>query len=229
MISKLPRWVWTGAWLLAFVAGMINVVGLLGFEHQAITHLTGNTSLLADAVARLDASSTVHFGLVLGAFVAGCMVSGAIIQDSTLKLGRRYGIALLLASALLFVAVPLLERESAYGIYAAAGACGLQNAMISTYSGAAVRTTHLSGMFTDLGIFLGHALRGTPVDGRRLRLSALVISGFFCGGIAGAASFRLVGHVALLIPATLTAAAAAAYGLYSWRRHRTEPGSAGTA
>lgn len=34
MISKLPRWVWTGTWVLAFVAGIINVVGFLGFEHQ---------------------------------------------------------------------------------------------------------------------------------------------------------------------------------------------------
>ena len=50
MISKLPRWVWTGAWVLAFIAGVVNVVGLLGFEHQAITHLTGNTSLFAEAL-----------------------------------------------------------------------------------------------------------------------------------------------------------------------------------
>ena len=45
--------------------------------------------------------------------------------------------------------------------------------MVSTYSGAVVRTTHLSGMFTDLGIFLGHFLRGLPVDMRRLRLCFL--------------------------------------------------------
>ena len=41
MISKLSRWVWAGAWALAFVAGIVNVVGLLGYEHQAVTHLTG--------------------------------------------------------------------------------------------------------------------------------------------------------------------------------------------
>lgn len=44
MIAKLSRWVWGGAWALAFVAGMVNVVGLLGFEHQAVTHLTGTTT-----------------------------------------------------------------------------------------------------------------------------------------------------------------------------------------
>jgi hypothetical protein len=40
MIAKLPKWIWFGAWAPAFNAGMINVVGLLGFERQAVTHLT---------------------------------------------------------------------------------------------------------------------------------------------------------------------------------------------
>ena len=152
--------------MLACIAGMVNVVGLLGFEHQAITHLTGNTSMLAAALARGDRAAIRHFAAIIGAFVAGTIASGFLIQDSTLQLGRRYGVALVLESLLLFAAVPLLDAHSAYGMYVAACACGLQNAMISAYSGAVVRTTHLSGMFTDLGIALGHALRGMPVDRR---------------------------------------------------------------
>ena len=186
MLSRFPAWVWTGTWVLACIAGMVNVVGLLGFEHQAITHLTGNTSMLAAALADGDRAATLHFVAVIGAFVIGTVASGFLIQDSTLQLGRRYGVALLLESLLLFAAVPLLDVRSAYGIYVAACACGLQNAMVSTYSGAVVRTTHLSGMFTDLGIAIGHALRGLPVDTKRLRLCGLVISDFLCGGIAGA-------------------------------------------
>lgn len=213
----LPRWVWSGAWALAFIAGMVNVVGLLGFEHEAITHLTGNTSLLAEALARMDFSRTLHFLFLIGAFVGGSVLSGFLVQDSTLQLGRRYGLALLLVSLLLFVSVPLLEIKSAYGMYAAACACGLQNAMVSTYSGAVIRTTHLSGMFTDLGIFLGHALRGLPVDARRLRLCLLVISGFLCGGIAGTLAFKALGYSALLLPAGFTAVVAIAYGAY-WMR-----------
>jgi uncharacterized membrane protein YoaK (UPF0700 family) len=217
MISKLPRWVWTGAWALAFVAGMVNVVGLLGFEHQAVTHLTGTTSMLAAALAALDKTAALHFAAVIGSFLAGTVISGFLIQDSTLQLGRRYGVALLLESLLLAGAVPLLYRDCDAGIYAASCACGLQNAMVSTYSGAVVRTTHLSGMFTDLGIFLGHALRGLPVDTRRLRLCVLVISGFLLGGIAGAAAFHRLSYSALFIPAGLTATTAVTYGLYRLR------------
>jgi uncharacterized membrane protein YoaK (UPF0700 family) len=220
MITKLPRWIWAGTWVLAFIAGMVNVVGLLGFEHQAITHLTGNTSLLSAALTSPAPASALHFAALIGAFVAGCSLSGFIIQDSTLKLGRRYGVALSLVSLLLFVSIPLFRHDSAYGMYAAACACGLQNAMVSTYSGAVVRTTHLSGMFTDLGIFLGHFLRGLPVDPRRLRLCVTVISGFFCGGLAGAFAFRRFDYLALLVPAVLTASASLAYGIYRLRRTR---------
>lgn len=220
MISKLPRWVWAGAWALAFVAGIINAVGLLGFEHQAVTHLTGTTSMLAAALAAFDVTAALHFAAIIGSFVAGTVLSGFLIQDSTLQLGRRYGVALLLESILLGIAIPLLNRDSFFGIYSASCACGLQNAMVSTYSGAVVRTTHLSGMFTDLGIFLGHWLRGLPVDMRRLRLCFLIISGFLCGGIAGAVAFRHLHYSALLIPSGLTAATSLTYGLYRIRHYR---------
>jgi len=80
MISKLPRWAWLGAAALATIAGTINAVGFLGFQHQGVT-----------APRR--------------AFLAGCVVSGAITQDSTLQLGRRYGVALTAEAGLLFAAV----------------------------------------------------------------------------------------------------------------------------
>lgn len=101
MITKLPKWVWFGAWALAFIAGMINVVGLLGFEHQAVTHLTGTTSLLASALVSFDGKAVFRLSVVIGSFVLGTIVSGFVIQDSALRLGRRYGIALLMESMLL--------------------------------------------------------------------------------------------------------------------------------
>lgn len=224
MISRLPRWIWTGGWILSFIAGIVNVVGLLGFEHEAVTHLTGTTSLLGAAIASLDLQRALHFAAVIGSFVAGTVISGFLIQDSTLQLGRRYGVALLLEAILLGLAVVLLNRNSMNGHYLASCACGLQNAMVSTYSGTVVRTTHLSGMFTDLGIFVGHALRGLPIDMRRVRLCGLIISGFLCGGIAGTVAFRNLGYAALLIPAALTAGASLAYWSYKlWVKREAGP------
>jgi uncharacterized membrane protein YoaK (UPF0700 family) len=220
MIAILPRWVWAGAWALAFVGGMVNVVGLLGFEHRAVTHLTGNTSMLAVALAERDIAAALQLAAIIGAFIAGTVLSGFIIQESTLRLGRRYWVTLLLESLLLCIAVPLLQRSSVLGMCAAACACGLQNAMVSTYSGTVIRTTHLSGMFTDLGIFLGHSLRGLPVDARRRRLCLLIISAFLCGGIAGAVAFRSLGYATLFIPSSLITFTALAYCLYRFLHTR---------
>lgn len=210
----LPRWVWIGAVALACVAGMVNVIGYLGFEHQAVSHLTGTTSLLGAALAQGDLRAIVHLWGMLIAFCVGAMLSGLVIQDQTLKLGRRYGVALALEAALLLLAIPLFKQQQIWGALLAAMACGLQNAMVTTYSGAAVRTTHLSGMFTDLGIGLGHLLRGMPLPMRRLTLSGLIISGFLGGGVLGAWFYRHWGYDALLAPALLTGSTGIGYVLY---------------
>lgn len=214
MISRLPKWVGIGAWALAFVAGMVNVVGFMSFEHQAVTHLTGTTSMLGAAIAEGRGRDVMGLVLVIVSFLAGAMLSGFIIQDSALRLGRRYGVVLVLESFLLCVAALLLRSHHSTGMYLAAGACGLQNAMATTYSGAVIRTTHLSGMFTDLGISLGHLLRGLPVEPRRLRISWIIISAFLAGGIGGASAFHWWSYNTLFIPAALTGLTGMAYGIY---------------
>ena len=214
---QLPRWVWIGAGALAFVAGMVNAVGFLGFEHQAITHLTGTTTLLGASIANGDARAALHLFGMAAAFIGGAALSGMVVQDAALQLGRRYGVALAIESLLLVLASVLFKQHETAGALLAAMACGLQNAMATTYSGAVVRTTHLSGMFTDLGIGLGHAARGLPVQKRRLLLCTLIISTFFLGGIVGAWLFVRIGFDALLVPAALTGVVGVGYTAY---RHR---------
>ncbi len=220
----LPRWVWVGAITLASIAGMVNVIGYLGFEHQAVSHLTGVTSLIGAALAEGNGRALRHLGGVAVAYVLGAAISGLIIQDSTLRLGRRYGVVLALESLLLAMAVPLFLRHQHNGAFAAAMACGLQNAMVTTYSGAIVRTTHLTGMFTDLGIGIGHFLRGMPLPVRRLMLSGLIIAGFLAGGVIGAILFARMSYYALLIPAALTGLAGVGYVAYRhWQIRRFPP------
>ncbi|GAA5076006.1 YoaK family protein [Lysobacter panacisoli] len=220
MITRLPTWVWVGAASLALVAGMVNVVGYLGFEHQAVTHLTGTTTLLGAAIAHGDARSSWHLLIVVLSFVGGAVLSGFIIQDSTLRLGRRYGVALAIEAILLATAVPLFERQQIAGAALAAMACGLQNAMTATYSGALVRTSHLTGMFTDLGVFLGHRLRGVHAEPRRLWLCLAIIGGFLAGGVIGALLFPHFAYRTLYLPALLTGVTGVAYAAY---RHRRGP------
>lgn len=218
MIAKLPRWAWFGGIVLAFIAGMINAVGFLGFRHQAVTHMTGTTSLLGVSAMAGDMAGLLHFGAMLLAFVAGCAISGYVIGNSALKLGRRYGVALTIESAMLFIAVPLLHRHDDAGLWLAAAASGLQNAMAATYSGAVVRTSHVSGLVTDLGTFLGQWLRGDGADGRRVRLYLALFAAFLAGGFASGATYPWWQERTLLIPAILTGFTGMAYFAYRRRQ-----------
>ena len=219
MITKLPRWVWIGAAVLAGIAGMINAVGFLSVTHQGVTHLTGTTTLLGLALGEGRWREAGYFLALVAAFVAGATFSGLIIRERSLVLGRRYGLALMIEALLLAAAVPLLRAPSVWGDYLASAACGLQNAMVSTYSGAALRTTHVSGMFTDLGIALGAMLRGLPADRLKFKLWAILIAAFAAGGAGGVLVFAHLGFGTLYIPATITAATGAGYWLYCRYRH----------
>lgn len=218
VLRQLPGWAWVGGGVLAFIAGIVNAAGYLGFRHQAITNLTGSTTLLGASLGTGDAPEIVHWGLSVAAFVFGAVLSGVIVQQHTLKLGRRYGLALMLESLLLFAAVPLLEHGNPAGIYLASIGIGLQNGMASTYSGMVFRTTHVSGMFTDLGIYIGQRLRGLQVDTLRIRVCVLVVTTFTLGGAAGALLFKLMQERTLLVPAALTGLCGLGYS--SYRQYR---------
>lgn len=230
-LRQLPRWAWFGTGVLAFIAGLVNACGYLGFRHESISNMTGNTSLLGIALGKADGGETTHWVLAIGAFVIGTMLSGMLIQQSTLKLGRRYGVALALESLLLFTAIPFLDASKSAGLYLASVAMGLQNGMVSAYSGAIIRTTHVTGIFTDLGISLGHLVRGLPIDMLRLYVCIVVATAFMLGGAAGALLFQRMQEHALLIPAVLTGACGLSYGLYRqyWLAKETRQGASEAA
>lgn len=215
MISRLPKWVEFGAFILAGVAGIINVVGLLGFEHQSISHLSGTATVLGSQLSNTGNPATLHLAGVLLSFMLGAAVSGFFLPGDTLKLGRNYGFLLLLESLLLLLSVYFLSQNSIYGHYSASAACGIQNALATRYSGAIIRTTHVTGVFTDLGIILGAKCRGERFDKRRAVLMLLIIAGFILGGWFGAYVFRSLQFYTLLVPAFICLLLAASYKFYA--------------
>ena len=216
--SALPLWVILGACALACIAGMVNVVGLLGFVHQGLTHLTGITTLLGTHLAEGQWRAATEICAVILAFLVGCVLSGFIIQDNNVSLRRRYGVALAIESALLFIAAALFNDSDIKGALVAATAMGLQNAMATTYSGALVRTTHLSGLFKDLGIALGHAMRAEPWQFKRVQLSVLTIGAFLLGSVVGGLLFQHIGYHALYVPAVWTGLVGLGYVAYHHHR-----------
>lgn len=214
MISELPKWIEYGAFVLAFVAGCINAIGLLGFDHQAISHVSGTATLLGTTIFKNSLQGNFHILGILAAFFVGASISGLLLPGSALKLGRHYDTVLVVEALLIFVAFFLLSKNSYYGHFAASAACGMQNAMATTYSGAIVRTTHLTGIFTDLGIMIGSVLRGEAFDERKAILFLLIIAGFISGGIFGTFLFDIIVFRALLAPAFICLVLALSYRLY---------------
>lgn len=211
MIRKLPRWAWLGGIVLAGVAGMVNAIAYLSFTHQAATHVTGIFTQLSIGLFDMESAQTRSAAAMLGSFFLGSVLCGCIIHDGHLKMGRRYGVALALESVLLFAATAGFILHSVWGERLAAMAAGLQNAMVSTFSGATVRTTHMTGILTDLGALIGQRVRGIKADGLQMKLLALLMFSFTGGGVLGVLFYGRWGYLGMLVPAFTVAGSAVGY------------------
>ncbi len=214
MSSKLPTWVGVGAFLLSFSAGCINAFTLVSAIALPVSHYTGTSTALAIAVASGDAGRILLLSGLIASFVAGATASGLVIRDYHLKLGRRYGIALMAESALVSLAFVAYADDPTVSLFLLAFACGLQNAMATTYSGAVVRTTHVTGILTDLGTQLAKVLLGNKVERRRVALFLSILSGFILGGVLTTALFPLIGRYVLFVVVALTGGTGLSYYAY---------------
>lgn len=209
---EVPRVVWVGTGLLAFAAGVVNAVGYLGYEHQAFSHMTGTVSLQSIAIESSNWGNAQQLLAVILSFVIGSFGAGLLLRDRGLS-GAYVG--LLAVEAMLFIAAAaLLAGGNAFGACFAAAGCGLQNAMTSFYSGSSIRSTHLTGFFTDFGLVLGQVCRGHPVPRRRLAMWALVLFGFSTGGMVAATSFHRLGFLTLLLPSAIVGVCAIGLWIY---------------
>lgn len=215
MISQLPKWVELGAFILALVAGCVNAIGLLGFEHQSISHLSGTATLLGTELPNLSFQKIVHLTGILLSFLGGASIAGFLLHGSALKLGRHYDTALFIEFILLCISAWFLLSGSIYGHFFASAACGLQNALATTYSGAVIRTTHVTGIFTDLGIMLGATFRGQVLDHRKAKLFLFIICGFILGGTSGTLLYSEYEFKALFFPAVVCLLMAGIYRVYA--------------
>ena len=219
MVSKLPKWVEFGAFVLSVIAGMVNAVGLLGFEHQSVSHLSGTATLLGSSLINLPFQTSLHLFGVLFSFLIGSCIAGFLLQGETLRLGKHYDTTLFLEAVLLFLAILFLSKGSFYGHFFASAGCGLQNALATRYSGAVIRTTHVTGIFTDLGLMLGSLLRGEPLDRRKAQLFVIIIVGFIAGGVFGAWAYQYFLFWTLIFPAGTCLLVALSYRVYLKNQH----------
>jgi uncharacterized membrane protein YoaK (UPF0700 family) len=153
-------------------------------------------------------------------FALGAMVSGMVIGGTRVLPGRRYGVTLLIEAAALGGATWMLSHQLPMpGLALAALACGIQNGMANGFYGVVLRTTHLTGIITDIGVTVGRRLRGGDVAWWRVGLLGGILAGFVAGGVGGGAAARLLGNEALLIPTLACLVGGVAYSAWLWRQH----------
>jgi len=211
--------------LLAFMAGAVNAGGFLAVQRYT-SHMTGVVSSIADDLV-LGQGLLVLAGVgALLAFVAGAAVTAILINWARRRqMQGEYALSLLLEAALLLVfgllganLNELIEVFMPTTVLLLCFIMGLQNAIVTKISQAEIRTTHMTGVITDLGIELGrllywnssHAHGGEPVRANRdrLRILSLILGLFFAGGLAGAWAFKTVGYGAVLPLAAVLAVVA---------------------
>ncbi|GEO05702.1 DUF1275 family protein [Adhaeribacter aerolatus] len=191
---------------------MVNVAGFLSVQ-RLTTNVTGHFAFFIDEVFKLQfAQSLVYFSYILFFFL-GSFVSNLLVEIITRKSERFvYVIPTLIESLILFTVAltgNLLKPGNANLIaFSLLFAMGLQNSLVTRISGALVRTTHLTGLFTDLGIELSQLFFYKLKEQKQkllatIRLRLRIIIFFFTGGVAGGIFYPYLELYVLLIPATM--------------------------
>ena len=212
-----PTWL-----LLSFASGAVNAMAVLACERY-VTHVTGSVTRLGMEMARLNVLEEVV--VVLGAFILGAMMSSLLI-NARVRRGRTplYWLPLVIVA----VAIGGCGIAGHFGLFGRFGgapddmrdfvllavlsfASGLQNAAVATSTGLLVRTAHLTGPATDLGI---HLVELAYTDGEQRRsnlrhalLRAGKIVAFGSGAAAGLVLAYRFGFLAFVVPAAIVAVA----------------------
>jgi len=197
--------------LLSGVAGKVNICGVFALG-TLTTNVTGHFAYFAETLFLQDFSTALVFMVYILFFLLGAFVSGLLTESVSGRFHTAYVMPLALEIVILCAVTAFGEiyygtDRSPIGALACAllFAMGLQNALVTRVSQSVVRTTHLTGLFTDLGIELAQRLiyRGNT-ERTRLRksifLKLMIIIGFFFGGIAGGYLYQYLQLRALLLP-----------------------------
>jgi uncharacterized membrane protein YoaK (UPF0700 family) len=212
---------WTLGVFLAFNAGAVNAGGFLVL-HTYTSHMTGFASQLADSAVLGNGELFLSALGAIMSFVLGAATCALLVNWARqMHLRAIYAPALLLEAALMLpfglmgaltltwptpFAVPVTVLLLSFIM-------GLQNAVGSKTSGGSIRTTHMTGNITDVGMEFGKLLYwnarssssagGVRHDKVRLKRSAGLVAMFVLGGVVGALGFKHLGFICVIPLASL--------------------------
>lgn len=205
-------------WMLAFVAGATNAGGFLAVQ-QYTSHMTGMVSAAADGLVLGQSQALLTTLGALLSFMAGAACTAVLVNFGRQRQAHSiFALPLLLEAACLIVfglmGAWLAGLHALFIPATVSVLCftmGLQNALVTKVSRAEIRTTHVTGIVTDIGIEFGRLLYGLgdpatpPANVAKLRLLGGLLLAFAVGGVAGAWAFKALGYSATLPLATMLA------------------------
>lgn len=153
--------------LLAFQAGTINTGGFLAV-HRFVSHVTGYPTFAGIAGAKHDWLEMLGMLMVPGFYLLGAILSGWLVERQRIREKKPKYSLVFSIMILILTSIGVLGSLGFFGkfgepinlsrdyflLFLLSFTCGLQNAVISSASGAVIRTTHLTGLTTDFGIGL---------------------------------------------------------------------------
>jgi uncharacterized membrane protein YoaK (UPF0700 family) len=202
------------ATLLGLTAGFVNAEGFLGFSILT-TNVTGHAALLAERIAFQDWRTAAVISLWMFLFLAGAFFTSLVLSFTGENQRFSYFIPVIIEILILLISAlyghqyngTLVAKEFFAG--SLLFAMGLQNALVSMVSGSVVRTTHLTGTFTDLGIDLAQMAHGDkakrPDLWSKIRLRLYIIFFFMTGAVSGAYLFQRFGFSSFFAPVLILA------------------------
>ena len=196
--------------LLSMVAGIVNVTGIFALQ-TLTTNVTGHFAYFADEVAQNHLAQASVFLLYIVAFLFGAFSSNFFIEFTS-RHDFKFGAVLpIFIEVFILVFIAFLGSEAVKENANLIACCllyamGLQNALVTSLSNAVVRTTHLTGLFTDLGIELSKLLFNRNYEQQKalsasIKLRLTIIAFFFSGCIVGGLVYFFQGMLSLLLAA----------------------------
>lgn len=198
--------------VLSFVAGIVNVAGFLSVQ-RLTTNVTGHFAFFVDEIFKFNLWEGFIYFLYIFFFFLGSFISNVIVEIVS-KINDKliYIIPIFIESLILFLVAFfgefLISKNPNLLAFSLLFAMGLQNSLVTTISNATVRTTHLTGLFTDLGIELSQLFFYKKIDQKlklfaSIKLRLTIISFFFIGGLLGGIFYSTLQLYVLAIAAII--------------------------
>ena len=184
-----PTQIVLGGCLLAFGASFLNTGFILG-TGTSVSHLTGDIARIGSELSTFGNGNSfdlVNVATATLGFISGATISGFLLHHPTIEISMPYGRILSALGAFLMVAHFAHWEYPLAAIAIASAVCGAQNALASRYRGVVLRTTHLTGIFTDFGIHLGMKIRGHHIESWKLVIPLGITFSFLVGAVVSSA------------------------------------------